>query len=226
MSKVGAVFLDSPDLFEALCREQEVMATLPGLAFIQEAHHQLANSLQAAAGLLHERMAAARSRGSRKSLRDSLSCLRAAAAAHRLLASAPQKTSDLRELVQFLCAKVFPLSLPRGAKVRLLPRVGALELDSQKTPAVAVILNELVCNAVEHGLRGRAGEIRITFRRRGPWGLLSVADTGDGIEEGSLDEKRYGCGLKIVRSLTEHALGGRFSIVGRRGAHARVLFAV
>lgn len=223
---MGAVFLDSPGLFEALCREQEVMGTLPGLAFIQEAHHQLANSLQAVAGLLHERMAAARSRGSRKSLRDSLSCLSAAAAAHRLLASAPQKTSDLRELVQFLCEKVFPLSLPRGAKVRLVPRVGALELDSRRAPAVAVVLNELVCNAVEHGLKGRAGEVRITFRRRAGWGLLSVADTGEGIEEGRLDEKRYGCGLKIVRKLVEHALEGQFSVVGRRGARARVLFAV
>lgn len=223
---MGAVFLDRPGLLEILTREQEALARASGLAFIQEAHHQLANSLQAAAGLLHERMAAARSRGCRKSLRDTLSCLRAAAAAHRLLASAPEKTSDLRKLVQFLCEEAFPLSLPPGGQVRLLPSVDALELDSQKTSAVAVILNELVCNAVEHGLRGRAGEVRIAFRRRGRWGLLSVADTGDGIEGGRLDEERYGCGLKIVRSLTDHVLGGQLSVVGRRGAHARMLFPV
>jgi two-component sensor histidine kinase len=221
---VSGVFLDSPGLLEALSREQELLATTSGLAFLQEAHHQLANSLQAAAGLLHERMAATRSRSSRKSLRDTVSCLRATAAAHRLLASAPQRTTDLRELVQFLCEKAFPLLLPLGGQVRFVSRIAPLELDVRQAPALAVILNELVSNGVEHGLQGGAGEVRIAFQRRGQWGLLSVTDTGQGIEGCRLQEKQYGCGLNIVRSLAVGMLGGRFSVMGRCAAHARVLF--
>ena len=78
---------------------------------------------------------------------------------------------------------------------------------------LALVLVELVQNAVEHGLDGRGGEVRSRSRvasgpERGDRLTVAVADDGAGLPAGFDPAADGGLGLQIVRTLVEGELGG------------------
>ena len=81
------------------------------------------------------------------------------------------------------------------------------------------MLTELVTNAVEHGLRGKADGHVIIESRRSPESLtISVTDNGGGLEENEVGD---GLGTQIVRTLVDGELGGAI-IWGSTSAGTRV----
>jgi two-component sensor histidine kinase len=95
---------------------------------------------------------------------------------------------------------------------------------------LAVVLNELLQNAVDHAypqevdLRERPGRVQVTIEREDKSLTLRVTDDGVGLPEGFSPEAAGGLGLSIVRTLVTSDLDGEFSIVSgdgegdRRGA--------
>jgi two-component sensor histidine kinase len=74
------------------------------------------------------------------------------------------------------------------------------------------VLVELVQNAVEHGLGGRDGSVRVLVRRDA--GLrVEVTDAGVGLPAG-FGPAAEGLGLQIVRTLVEGELGGSLTLLG------------
>ncbi len=104
-------------------------------------------------------------------------------------------------------------------------------LASETATPLAMVLTELLQNAVEHGYAGGeppdpgaapdAGEERIELvaRRVGARLEVEVVDGGRGLPEGfDLDASTH-LGLSIVRTLVESELGGRLAVGA--GAHGR-----
>ncbi|MDO1558397.1 ATP-binding protein [Brevundimonas sp. 2R-24] len=88
--------------------------------------------------------------------------------------------------------------------------------------ALALVLHELVSNAVEHAFKGRnGGEVRITLRGEGENLSLFVADDGAGFGDPAASKE----GLNLARGIVEH-LGGVLQIDSRRGAGATVTVAL
>ena len=104
-------------------------------------------------------------------------------------------TGELRHRVTATCR-----SAGTGSFGMLPPEVA--------TP-LALVLVELVQNAVEHGLAGRDGEVRVSVAAGGPDRLVvTVADDGAGLPAGFDLVTGGGLGLQIVRTLVEGELGG------------------
>jgi two-component sensor histidine kinase len=79
-------------------------------------------------------------------------------------------------------------------------------LPSEYATPLALVLTELVTNAVEHGLAGKAdGEVVITSSRTADTLRVIVRDNGGGLPEGKVGE---GLGTQIVRTLVQGELGG------------------
>jgi len=79
-------------------------------------------------------------------------------------------------------------------------------LPSEYATPLALVLTELVTNAVEHGLTGKnEGEVVITTNRTPEWLTVSVRDNGKGLPEGRLGD---GLGTQIVKTLVHGELGG------------------
>jgi two-component sensor histidine kinase len=79
-----------------------------------------------------------------------------------------------------------------------------LPLESERCWRLALIIYELVTNAVRHAcFDGRDGEIRIKLMLAGSWVHCRVTDNGSG-----LTRIKPGRGLRIVGELAE-SLGGR-----------------
>jgi two-component sensor histidine kinase len=79
-------------------------------------------------------------------------------------------------------------------------------LPSEYATPLALVLTELVTNAVEHGLAGRAdGTVEIDARRTTEKLTVQVRDNGVGLAEGRVGE---GLGTQIVRTLIQGELSG------------------
>jgi two-component sensor histidine kinase len=79
-------------------------------------------------------------------------------------------------------------------------------LPSEYATPLALVLTELVTNAVEHGLAGKKnGEVVITSKRTSEKLSVTVRDNGGGLPEGKVGE---GLGTQIVRTLVQGELGG------------------
>jgi signal transduction histidine kinase len=113
---------------------------------------------------------------------------------------------------------------PKPPDVVVLEDIGSFELSADTTQ-LAQILTNLINNAYQAMPTG--GSLRITARAEGDTAIISVEDSGEGIDQ-TLAERLFepffttkpngtGLGLAIVRRLTE-AHGGRISIEnGPRG---------
>ena len=85
---------------------------------------------------------------------------------------------------------------------------------------LALILNELLTNAMKHGLKGGPGVIRVGLHREGRSFVLHVDDGGPGFD---LEEvRRHASGLRLVEGLARQ-LRGRFE-VSRAPARCSIRF--
>jgi hypothetical protein len=98
---------------------------------------------------------------------------------------------------------------------------------SVATP-LALVLTELLQNAVQHGLSrpadaAPAGLIEVTARRQAERLFVTVADNGAGLPDGFDLDTSTSLGLQIVRTLVVAELGGRLEIMPRAGGGTAVL---
>jgi len=89
---------------------------------------------------------------------------------------------------------------------------------------LALVINELVTNAVEHGLEGRTGTVWLLADRAAGDGndeflTVTIADDGVGLPDGQYTE---GLGLQIVRTLVTSELGGSIQWSPRDGGGTAV----
>lgn len=93
---------------------------------------------------------------------------------------------------------------PDRMNIRLLLSADTLPLESERCWRLALVIYELVTNAVRHAcFDGRDGEIKIKLMRAGSWVHCKVTDNGS-----ALTRIKPGRGLRIVGELAE-SLGGR-----------------
>jgi two-component sensor histidine kinase len=98
-------------------------------------------------------------------------------------------------------------------------------LPSDLATPLALVINELVTNAVEHGLEDRSGTVWLIARRgreeSGEETLeVTVADDGVGMPEHGI--RHEGLGLQIVRTLVTSELGGSIQWGPRSGGGTEV----
>ncbi|HEX2988696.1 MAG TPA: ATP-binding protein, partial [Chloroflexota bacterium] len=95
----------------------------------------------------------------------------------------------------------------------------------QQATSCALVINELLQNAVEHGFEVKnEGTIRVQLQKDDDECRIEVIDTGQGLPPGFDMEKDGSLGLQIVQTLVREDLNGRFEMVDDGGVHALVAF--
>jgi two-component sensor histidine kinase len=101
-------------------------------------------------------------------------------------------------------------------------------LPAQQATSCALIVNELVQNAVEHAFVGLpGGSIVVKLTEQGDSLYIEIVDDGRGLPETFNGAHEGGLGLQIVRSLVREDLKGEFELLPRRdgnGVRAVVSF--
>ena len=199
-------------------------------ATIREIHHRVKNNLQTVAALLRLQARRMPSAEAREALEEAERRVGAIAVVHETLAHSPGEVVPFDEVADRIVAMVADTASALGGG-RLVRRGEIGELPSERATPLAMVLTELLMNAVEHGLGGPGreggGEVVLRATRTPDRLRLDVDDDGAGLAEGiDPDEAAtVGLGLQIVRTLVVDELGGSLRLLPRAdgpGTRARI----
>jgi two-component sensor histidine kinase len=210
------------DVTDARRREQELKVKE---ATIREVHHRVKNNLQTIASLLRIQGRRAESEEARRSLSEAMERVSSMAVVHELLAVSTEERIDFTE------AAVTVIEMVRRALAGENPAItvevtGSTGLvPAQVATSLALILAELVHNAIEHGIgEESSGSVTVNMRRLDGEFVLTVRDDGRGMPDGFTVEDSANLGLAIVRTVVEGDLRGTLTFSGGRGATVTVKF--
>jgi len=205
--RTGAVILVH-DVTEIRRRERELITKD---ATIREIHHRVKNNLQTVTALLRLQARRLSDPAGRAALEEAVRRVGSIAVVHETLSTTGQDRVAFDEVADRVIASVVEVAATAG--VISAERIGefGLLLPGVATP-LAMVLAELVQNAIEHGLGAVAGRLEVRVER-GARGLrMVVADDGVGLPTGFTLEGSTNLGLQIVRTLTVNELGGQISV--------------
>ncbi|WP_324653621.1 sensor histidine kinase [Georgenia sp. H159] len=196
----GAVLL-CRDVTEVRRQELELLTKD---ATIREIHHRVKNNLQTVAAVLRLQSRRSSNPEVRSALDEAIRRVSTIALVHDML------SQIIDEIVDFdaLFVRVLRLSADVAAgegHVRTEVRGSFGQVPADDATALAVVLTELVTNAVQHGLGDTGGTVVVTAERDGQQLDVTVRDDGDGMAEGSV---LSGLGTQIVSTLVRGELGG------------------
>lgn len=192
---------------------------------VREMHHRIKNNLQMVAMLLRlqARDADAAAQAPREILHQTINRISSIAAVHEALSQEGLKLIGLKQLIQQAAHVATQNMLKPGQDIKVLIDGEEIRLPSQPATSLAIAINELIQNALEHGFQNRSeGTVRVTLTRDGDDWLICVADDGAGIAE---EAAKKSLGLEIVEALVIEDLRGQFSITSKEqggGTIARV----
>lgn len=170
-------------------------------ALVREVHHRIKNNLQTVVGLL--RREAGKRPEAQASIESAIAQVQAVAVVHGLYGQVTRHSVMLCELVPAVVGNVSELS---GVPIRLeglpLPE-GRLLIRESETVAVALVLNELVTNAVKHAAEAAGKEPpRVVVHRSGSGAEVSIENPGRLAADFDFDARSgIGTGLGLVRAL-------------------------
>jgi two-component sensor histidine kinase len=93
---------------------------------------------------------------------------------------------------------------------------GSIYLPSKQATAFALVMNELIANALEHAFQfGRTGQLNINLAQEGNQVTVCVADNGRGLPPDFDSTRQSKLGLQIVQTLVEKDLAGTLRLENR-----------
>lgn len=176
---------------------------------LKEVHHRVKNNLEVINSLLSLQADRISDSTARQLLEETSNRVHAIADIHRLLyQSSDLAEIDIRKVLEALAHNLFVFYCVDPDRVRLVVEISEFNVDIQRAVPVALILNELVSNALKHAFpNGRRGSIRVRVQSDGGECRLSVADDGIGLPSGMHLAVLPSLGLQLVRVLVEQLCG-------------------
>jgi two-component sensor histidine kinase len=193
-------------------------------ATIREIHHRVKNNLQTVAALLRLQARRIDVPEGREALEEAVRRVGSIAIVHETLSQAFDEYVDFDDVADRLRVMVAEMT-SRGPAVTSVRRGSFGTLTSEMATPLAMVLTEVLQNAVEHGFGEKAeapGAITVTARRSTGRLHVTVDDDGEGLPQGFDVAGSTSLGLSIVRTLVESELDGKLDIRTRRTGGTRV----
>jgi len=182
-------------------------------AIIQEMHHRVKNNLQQIASLLRLQMHYVGERNVEQVLTESLNRILAIASVHELLSREDLDIISVKKVAESIVAATSQSVVAPGKHIRMHIEGPDILLPSSQATSVALILNELLQNAVEHGFGDvDDGHISITLAEDPHEVRLKVTNDGSSLPDNFDFRKVDSLGLQIVDSLVRGDLQGVFTL--------------
>lgn len=188
-------------------------AQLVHTALVQEMHHRVKNNLQTIAMLLRLQMDQPKKLSPQNILNESINRVLSIATVHEMLSEAGVDQVGTLDLIKRVCTTIAGNMINPDADIEVTVGGDNIELPSQSATSLALVTNELLQNALEHGLAQHSqGHIAIELTRAGDQLHLSVRDDGRGLPANFDPQTDLGLGLEIVRATVTEDLQGTFQL--------------
>jgi two-component sensor histidine kinase len=226
--RTGALVLVR-DVTELRHRERELMTKD---ATIREIHHRVKNNLQTVAALLRLQSRRLDEPKARAALDEAVRRVGSIATVHETLSHAPEEIVNFDDVAERVAAMAGEVSAAEArVKPVLVGRFGLLP-SAVATP-LALVLAELLQNALQHGLAqsgsgrgpdaGLDGLLEVRVDRTQDRLTVIVQDNGVGLPEEFDLASATSLGLQIVRTLVVSELGGRLEVKPRAGGGTKAV---
>lgn len=192
------------DVSEIRLRERELISKD---ATIREIHHRVKNNLQTVSALLRLQSRRSSSEETKMALAEAQRRVSTIALVHETLSKTIDETVNFDELIGRILSMAADISAAEK-RVGTHFEGGFGRVSAATATSLAVVITELVSNAVEHGLAGATGTVVVRAVREGDELTVSVSDDGVGLKglaPGS------GLGTQIVTTLVKNELRGSIS---------------
>jgi len=203
--RTGAILL-LRDVSELRRRERELLTRD---ATIREIHHRVKNNLQTVAALLRMQSRRLPEGQARVALDEAVRRVGTIALVHETLSQGFDETVDFDEIVARGLADM--VEVATGDVPVRAERSGSFgRLRSEDATALAMVVTELVHNAIKHGLARTGGVVTVSAVRshdeHDELLTVTVTDDGSGLPEG-FDPAASSLGTQIVTSLVQDLRG-------------------
>ena len=191
---------------------------------IQEVHHRVKNNLQLVDSLLRLQLSSVDDLAATEVLQSARSRLFALSSIHEQLhAEDHRRTIDSQGYFNDLARRVEEIAAQTSKGVLIQTRIDPIGLTSKAASSLGLIVNELLLNAVKHGLApNRQSEIALLISAGTEEVVATVRDNGNGLPEGFEPGSEGSLGMQLVWSLTAQ-LSGRIETENNEGAVIRVI---
>jgi two-component sensor histidine kinase len=188
-------------------------AQLVHTALVQEMHHRVKNNLQTIAMLLRLQMDQNKNLTPYDVLNETINRVLSIATVHEILSEAGVDKVGALDLIKRLSVTISSNMVNPEANIAIHVLGDNISLPSQRATSLALVANELIQNALEHGMAGLSrGRITITLFRLQDQLKLQVTDNGHGLPPSFNPESSLGLGLEIVRASVVEDMHGTFHI--------------
>jgi two-component sensor histidine kinase len=197
-------------------------------ATIREIHHRVKNNLQTIAALLRLQGRRLDSPEARVAIKESERRIRSIAIVHETLSREAREQVEFSDIMKPLLRVVEETTSPDEHAVQFEVVGDAGCLPGEVATSLAVVLNELMQNAVDHAFPESDGfepdERRVTVHlaRSEDHVEIEVTDNGVGLPEDFTLDRAKGLGLSIVQALVTGELGGTIEMHGEKGTRVEV----
>jgi two-component sensor histidine kinase len=195
---------------------------------IKEVHHRVKNNLQLLVSIMRMQARRTRTEEARQLLHEAVSRILSMTVIHDVLSEGEDQVINLREIVQKIVAQVQTsiVETTNDIKLRVIES-DDIFLPTHKATACALVVNELLLNAVEHGFpNGCNGEVWVYLTDHADHFEIRIEDNGQGLPQDFSLDSNMSLGLDIIRTLVQDDLKGSFQLIPQtdEGASAVVTF--
>jgi two-component sensor histidine kinase len=199
-------------------------------ATIREVHHRVKNNLQTISSLLRLQARRLDSPEAKEALEEAERRIRAIARVHEILSREAVEQVPFDEIIDDLVRVASDSAHSLQRSVGFTAEGDAGELPAEVATPLAVVLQEILQNAVEHafeeaddfGVTEPTGNVHLVLRNDGHELEVVVQDNGRGLPEGFTIEGSDSLGLSIVSRLVTTQLGGTIELSNAGGAVVRL----
>lgn len=206
----AAIAIENARLYEETRRGLELKSVL-----LRELHHRVKNNLATVAGILSLQRRRTKSSEVRNILAESVNRVQGLSATHELLAHEDVSEARVDDIARKIVGVASTNLSPPDKHIHFKVEPSAIVISSRAVTILALALNEMVSNAIKHGLVGQSkGTITIRGLEEDGMVVVQVIDSGPPFEtplEESGESSAEGLGLSLIKNLIAD-LGGKFTL--------------
>lgn len=151
---------------------------------IQEIHHRVKNNLQTIASLLRLQARRSNSMEVKEALKESVNRILSISVVHEFLSQQGDENIDVMEVTKNILQLIQQNMLDSHFKLETEFIGETIILPSKQASNLALIINELILNSIEHGFLGRNyGKIGLKISQSDEAYIIELYDNGNGLPE-------------------------------------------
>jgi len=175
-------------------------------AVVREMHHRIKNNLQTMAMLMQLQVYETDQPATRHALETNIHRIRSIATVHEVLSEKGFHLVNVSDVLERICQATADSMVSPGQEINIHVHGETLQLPSRAATALALVINELVQNGLEHAFADQQqGQINISLGRSPEEFIILVSDDGQGLPV----EFSPNLGLEIAETLVHDDLHGR-----------------